>query len=431
MRVLMFGWEFPPHITGGLGTACFGLTRGIAKHNVDVIFVVPKAYGDEDGSSVRLVAAENIDVAHTSMQLEEFWKHIQYLEISSNIVPYVDPEEFKKIIESSELDSSETSSFTSQKKFRFTGKYGPSLMSEVTRYAIIAATLASENHFDVIHAHDWLTYPAGIAAKMVSGKPLVVHVHATEFDRSGENVNQSVYDIERRGMEVADKVITVSNYTRNIVITRYGIPEEKVITVHNAVDFSNHQADIEIERGVDEQVVTFLGRVTYQKGPDYFVEAANKVIKKHPNVRFVMAGSGDMLNRMIRRVAKLGIAHKFHFTGFLKGQDVNHMFALSDVYVMPSVSEPFGISPLEAMRSNVPVIISKQSGVSEVLKYAVKVDFWDVDALADSIYGLLNYKALANFFIQHGQDEVNNLKWDNAAEQVVGIYHSLNNNQNK
>ena len=425
MRVLMFGWEFPPHITGGLGTACFGLTKGIAKHNVDVIFVVPKAYGDEDGSSIRLVAAENIDVSHTSMQLEEFWKHIQYLEISSNIVPYVDPEEFKKIIDSSDLESTETNSFTSRKKFKFTGKYGPNLMSEVTRYAIVAATLASENHFDVIHAHDWLTYPAGIAAKMVSGKPLVIHVHATEFDRSGENVNQSVYDIERRGMEVADKIITVSNYTRNIVITRYGIPEDKVITVHNGVDFSNHQDDIDSERGVDEQVVTFLGRVTFQKGPDYFVEAANKVIKKHPNVRFVMAGSGDMLNRMIRRVAKLGIANKFHFTGFLKGQDVNHMFALSDVYVMPSVSEPFGISPLEAMRSNVPVIISKQSGVSEVLKYAIKVDFWDVDALADSIYGLLNYKALANFFIQHGQDEVNNLKWDNAAKQVIDVYKSV------
>ncbi|MGD9978601.1 MAG: glycosyltransferase family 4 protein [Bacteroidales bacterium] len=409
MRVLMFGWEFPPHITGGLGTACYGLTRGIAKENVDVIFVVPRAYGDEDGSSVRLVAAENIDVTHTNMQLEEFWKHIRYLEVSSNIVPYVDPEEFKKIVDSSELESTKNSSLSSLKKFKFSGKYGPNLMSEVTRYALIAATIASENQFDVIHVHDWLTFPAGIAAKMVSKKPLVVHVHATEFDRSGENVNQSVYDIERRGMEVADKVITVSNYTRNIVITRYGIPESKVVTVHNAVDFSNHQEEQGGERGVTEQVVTFLGRVTFQKGPDYFVEAASKVLKKHPNVRFVMAGSGDMLNRMIRQVAKLGIAHKFHFTGFLKGPDVNRMFSLSDVYVMPSVSEPFGISPLEAMRSNVPVIISKQSGVSEVLKYAIKVDFWDVDALADSIYGLLNYKALANFFIKYGQDEVNNL----------------------
>lgn len=423
MRVLMFGWEFPPHITGGLGTACFGLTKGIAKQSVDIIFVVPKAYGDEDGSAIRLVAAENIDVTHTSTQLEEFWKHIQYLEISSNIVPYVDPEEFAKIIESSEFDTSESSSLSSRRKFKFSGKYGPSLMSEVTRYAITAATLASKNQFDVIHAHDWLTYPAGIAAKMVSGKPLVIHVHATEFDRSGENINQSVYEIERRGMEVADRIITVSHYTRNIVINRYGIPEDKVITVHNGVDFTNHQ-ELDLSRGVPEKVVTFLGRVTFQKGPDYFVEAAHKVLKRNPNVRFVMAGSGDMLNRMIKRVAKLGIANKFHFTGFLKGSDVNQMFALSDVYVMPSVSEPFGISPLEAMRSNVPVIISKQSGVSEVLKYAIKVDFWDVDALADSISGLINYNALSNFFIKHGQDEVNNLKWDNAAKQVVDVYKS-------
>ncbi|MCB8964373.1 MAG: glycosyltransferase family 4 protein [Bacteroidales bacterium] len=419
----MFGWEFPPHITGGLGTACFGLTKGIAKQSVDIIFVVPKAYGDEDGSAIRLVAAENIDVTHTSTQLEEFWKHIQYLEISSNIVPYVDPEEFAKIIESSEFDTSESSSLSSRRKFKFSGKYGPSLMSEVTRYAITAATLASKNQFDVIHAHDWLTYPAGIAAKMVSGKPLVIHVHATEFDRSGENINQSVYEIERRGMEVADRIITVSHYTRNIVINRYGIPEDKVITVHNGVDFTNHQ-ELDLNRGVPEKVVTFLGRVTFQKGPDYFVEAAHKVLKRNPNVRFVMAGSGDMLNRMIKRVAKLGIANKFHFTGFLKGSDVNQMFALSDVYVMPSVSEPFGISPLEAMRSNVPVIISKQSGVSEVLKYAIKVDFWDVDALADSISGLINYNALSNFFIKHGQDEVNNLKWDNAAKQVVDVYKS-------
>lgn len=425
MRVLMFGWEFPPHITGGLGTACFGLTRGLAKKNVEVIFVVPKAFGDEDKSSVRLVAAQDIDISHTEVELSEFWKKIHYLEISSNIVPYVDPEEFKKMVEQAELEKSKETSSTTTRKFKFSGKYGANLLEEVTRYALIATTIANNKDFDIIHAHDWLTYPAGIAAKMVSGKPLVVHVHATEFDRSGENVNQSVYEIERRGMEVADKVITVSNLTRNIVITRYGIPEDKVVTVHNAVDFSNGNIIAESNRILPEQVVTFLGRVTFQKGPDYFVEAANKVLKKNSNVRFVMAGSGDMLNRMIRRVAELGISNKFHFTGFLKGTDVNRMFQLSDVYVMPSVSEPFGISPLEAMRSSVPVIISKQSGVAEVLKYAIKIDFWDVDAMADSIYGLLNYKALANFFIRYGQEEVNNLKWENAAQGVKEVYESI------
>jgi glycosyltransferase involved in cell wall biosynthesis len=422
----MFGWEFPPHITGGLGTACYGLTRALAKQGTEIIFVVPKAYGDEDQRRVRLVSAEDIEVSHTSKNLEEFWNNIKYLEISSNIVPYVDPEEYKRIVEYAEKEVAENETVNTKKKFRFSGKYGPNLMSEVTRYAITAASIAWREKFDVIHAHDWLTYPAGIAAKMVSGKPLIIHVHATEFDRSGENINQSVYNIERRGMEVADTVITVSNYTRNIVINRYGINPEKVITVHNAVHFVN-RIEEEFERGVDEKVVTFLGRVTFQKGPDYFVEAANKVLKRTQNVRFVMAGSGDMLNRMIRRVAQLGIAPRFHFTGFLKGNEVNQMFALSDVYVMPSVSEPFGISPLEAMRSNVPVIISKQSGVAEVLRHAIKVDFWDIDALADSIYGLLNYKALSEFFIKHGQEEVNNMKWDRAAGMINEIYNKLAN----
>ncbi len=428
MKVLMFGWEFPPHITGGLGTACFGLTRGLAKKDVEVIFVVPRAFGDEDKSAIRLVAAEDIDVSHTNVEMEEFWRKIHYLEISSNIIPYVDPEEYQKLIEQSERDKTINTENTITRKFKFSGKYGINLMEEVTRYALIATDLAVNQKFDIIHAHDWLTYPAGIAAKMISGKPLVIHVHATEFDRSGENINQSVYEIERRGMEVADRIITVSNLTRNIVIQRYGIPEEKVITVHNAVDFNIDQNIINSNRVLPEKIVTFLGRVTYQKGPDYFVEAANKVLKKNSNVRFVMAGSGDMLNRMIRRVAELGIANKFHFTGFLKGSDVNRMFLLSDVYVMPSVSEPFGISPLEAMRSNVPVIISKQSGVAEVLKYALKIDFWDIDAMADSIYGLLNYKALSNFFIKYGQEEVNNLKWENAADGVKGVYESITKN---
>ena len=225
-------------------------------------------------------------------------------------------------------------------------------------------------------------------------------------------------------MEEADRVITVSNLTRNIVIKRYGINPDKVFTVHNAVDFSNRK-DSCYQRSIDEKVVTFLGRVTFQKGPDYFVEAANKVLKKLNNVRFIMAGSGDMLNRLVRRVARLRISSHFHFTGFLKGEEVNQMFSLSDVYVMPSVSEPFGISPLEAMSSNVPVIISKQSGVAEVLNYALKVDFWDVDAMADVIYGLLQYPALSKFFIRNGQEEVNNLKWEDAAMKVINIYNDV------
>ena len=225
-------------------------------------------------------------------------------------------------------------------------------------------------------------------------------------------------------MEAADRVIAVSNLTRNIIVTRYGIPAEKVVTVHNAVRFAEAECAAP-ERGVGDKIVTFLGRITYQKGPDYFVEAAAKVLKRVPNVRFVMAGSGDMMNHVIRRVARLGIADRFHFTGFLRGEDVHRMFQLSDVYVMPSVSEPFGISPLEAMRSNVPVIISKQSGVAEVLDYALKVDYWDVDALSDAIYALITYPALAKMFAEKGLDEVTGLKWTNAAAKIKTVYQAV------
>ncbi|MDR0687925.1 MAG: glycosyltransferase family 4 protein [Prevotellaceae bacterium] len=424
MKVLMFGWEFPPHVAGGLATACYGLTKGLAKHNVDMIFVVPKAYGDEDGRNVRVLGAEDVTLEGSVSEVAALWKHMVYFEAHSHLLPYLAPEEFESITSAMTRDGTITHTSHFARRFKFAGGYGKNLLNEVTQYALLAHTIARQNEFDVIHAHDWLTYLAGIAAKKASGKPLVIHVHATEFDRSGENVNQMVYDIERRGMAEADMVITVSNLTRNIVVSRYGIDPAKVQTVHNAVDFNTSSFD-DVQRGTDEKIVTFLGRITYQKGPDYFVEAANKVLKRYSNVRFVMAGSGDMLHRMIRHVAKLGIADKFNFTGFLRGDDVPHLFALSDVYVMPSVSEPFGISPLEAMRTHVPTIISKQSGVAEVLRHTIKVDFWDVDAMADAIYGILQYPALTKMFIRLGDREVESLKWDNAALKVKQAYEKV------
>ena len=426
-RVLMFGWEFPPHIAGGLGTARLGLTKGLAKQGVEVLFVMPKASGDEDQSAAKIINASDVEALFDVVDVEEYWKNINFMEIGSNLIPYMDPEHFEKEVNERIKTGQREERIGFKNKYTFSGKYGANLMEEVARYAIVAATIARQQKFDVIHAHDWLTYAAGIAAKKVSGKPLVIHVHATEFDRSGENVNQLVYDLERQGMLAADRVITVSNLTRNIVINRYGIDPAKVVTVHNAVDFQSYK-DMDVEKGVKEKVVTFLGRITYQKGPEYFIEAANKVLKAYPNVRFVMAGSGDLMNRSIRRVAKLRIATHFHFTGFLKGQDVQKMFAQSDVYVMPSVSEPFGISPLEAMRSGVPTIISKQSGVAEVLKHALKVDFWDVDALADAIYGLLKYPALSRMAGRCGLEEVNTLKWENAAYLLKHIYEEVKQN---
>ena len=423
----MFGWEFPPHIAGGLGTACYGMTRGLARNGVDVTFVMPHASGDEDQRFVNVVNASDVETVFgkVSNDSADIIEKMSFIHIDSNLVPYLSPEDYEtyhdEFVKTGEKRW-ETSDVWSQ-RYTFSGKYGANLLEEVARYAIVAAQVAKdlEGQFDVIHAHDWLTYFAGIAAKRVSGKPLVVHMHATEIARSGENINTQTYAIERAGMHAADRVIAVSNLTRNIIINRYGVPADRVVAVHNAVRFTD-KGEPWPERSVEDKVVTFLGRITFQKGPDYFVEAAAKVLKRCPNVRFVMAGSGDMMNHVVRRVARLGIADRFHFTGFLRGADVDKMFQLSDVFVMPSVSEPFGIAPLEAMRSNVPVIISKQSGVAEVLDYAVKVDYWDVDAMADAIYGLVNYPALSKMFAEKGLEEVTNLKWNDAAAKIKRVY---------
>lgn len=427
MKVLMFGWEFPPHISGGLGTASFGLTRGLSCiSDLQVLFVVPKAFGDEDqAGDIRLIGANDVPVRRRKLEIKHFSKKLDYIEVGSRMVPYMDPDEFLFLKEKEDTGSFEYIQIDEEGRIPFTGSYGVDLFKEIHQYALVSNLIAQDNDFDLIHAHDWLTYPSGIAAKEASGKPLVVHVHATDFDRSGGSVNPGVFEIEKRGMEAADKVITVSNFTRRTVIEKYGIPAEKVVTVYNAVEPVEKMENSVFKKGTNEKIVTFLGRITMQKGPEYFVEAAHRVLKKNNNVRFVMAGSGDMMHGMVRRAAQLGIMHKFHFTGFLRGPEVFSMLAMSDLYVMPSVSEPFGISPLEAMQSNVPVLISHQSGVAEILTYAIKTNFWDVDAMADAIYGVISYPALSKMFVKHGKKEVDSLKWEHSALHVKEVYDSV------
>jgi glycosyltransferase involved in cell wall biosynthesis len=426
MKVLMFGWEFPPHISGGLGTACFGLTKGMAKlDDVRVIFVVPKAFGDENPADIQLIGANQVPVAQKEIQFSDTQQKIDYFEVKSKLVPYVGEEEFWDL--KSSVYSKQTRFIKTDDGYRvnFNGGYGPGLMDEIRDYARVAEIIARNNHFDVIHAHDWLAYPAGIAAKNISGKPLVVHVHATEFDRSGGNVNPRVYAIERDGMESADKIIAVSGLTKNIIVDKYGIPPGKIKVIYNAVEPVEIKNNGHFKKGFDDKVVTFLGRITAQKGPEYFVEAAKLLLNKMNKVRFVMAGSGNLMNQMIARVAELGISDHFHFTGFLKGNDVAHMLQMTDVFVMPSVSEPFGIVPLEAMQFNVPVIISNQSGVAEVIKNAIKIDFWDTLEMADAIYGLLNYNALSAHFKNKGKHEVEHFEWVNSAREVTDVYRSV------
>ena len=412
----MFGWEFPPHILGGLGTASYGLTKGMhANGNMDITFVIPKPWGDEERDFATIIGACNTPVA---------WRDVSREYVESRLGKYMDPQLYFDLRDHIYADFNYMR-LNDLGCIEFSGRYPDNLIEEINNYSIVAGVIARTVPCDIIHSHDWLTYPAGIHAKNVTGKPLVIHVHATDFDRSRGNVNPTVFAIEKDGMENADHIITVSNLTRKTVIEKYGMPPEKVTTVHNAViPLDKDLLDLP-RRTHGEKVVTFLGRITMQKGPEYFVEAAAKVLKKNKNVRFVMAGSGDMMDDMIKLAAKRGIADRFHFPGFQRGKEVYEMLRDSDVYIMPSVSEPFGISPLEAMEMGVPSIISKQSGCAEILDNVIKTDYWDIDAMADAIHSIITNKALYNTLRDKGIEEIHGITWEKAGKKVIDIYDKV------
>lgn len=416
MKALMFGWEFPPHILGGLGTASHGLTKGMYENgNMDITFVIPKPWGDEDKYFANIIGANSVPVA---------WRDVNWDYVQSRIGNVMDPQLYFNLRDHIYADFNYMGT-NDLGCIEFSGRYPDNLLEEINNYSIVAGVIARTIPCDVIHSHDWLTYPAGIHAKQVTGKPLVIHVHATDFDRSRGNVNPTVFAIEKDGMNNADHIITVSNLTRQTVVEKYGINPDKVTTVHNAVEpLSEDIRNIKVKKGKDK-VVTFLGRITMQKGPEYFVEAATKVLQKTHNVRFVMAGSGDMMEKMIRLAADRDIADRFHFTGFLKGRQVYEMLAASDVYIMPSVSEPFGISPLEAMQMGVPSIISKQSGCAEILENVIKIDYWDINAMADAIYSIIKYPAMYNHLKDRGLAEIDTIQWKKAGAKVIDIYHKV------
>ncbi len=422
----MFGWEFPPHISGGLGTACHGLTKALSGfQELEVTFVVPKAWGDEDQSNVTLLGADQVPVIHRTIQFADTDSKADYYELRSELIPYLGTNEFDEL--KSKLSSGEKNlvEITPEGKFIFGGDYGPNLFQEIRNYTTVAEKIARELEFDVIHVHDWMTFPAGIAAKRISGKPLVVHIHSTEFDRSGQHVNPTICAMEKEGINTADRIIAVSNYTRNIILNNYHIQPEKVVTVYNAVDPVDSEERTEHKKDSGVKIVSFLGRITMQKGPEYFLEAARLVLQKMNNVRFVMAGKGDLLNSMIRRAAELNISESIDFSGFLKDSEVADLFRKSDVFVMPSVSEPFGIVALEAMQAKVPVIISRQSGISEILKNAVKVDYWDTQAMADAILRLIYFPEIGNDLQNKGKKEVDQLSWKNSGNEVRMVYIDL------
>lgn len=497
MRILMLGWEFPPFIAGGLGTACAGLTKSMVAQGHEITFVFPQPIPPGHESHVKLIGPrvlkERIDairaadagsapvVAHEVKQSAKSVTHqsvthqtltqteilrttdVETLEKHRGAYPSSYPgvdagDVLRKVVQQIQssttqssfsesvtesvtqgqtatvlqgLQSSDASTLADSMQGALdslgelgTGSKGYSgdLFSDADCYARLACALSMHEQFDVIHAHDWLTYPAGIAVKALTGKPLVCHIHATEFDRSGEHINQQVYDLEHIGMNAADRVIAVSRLTKAIVHAKYGVPDEKIDVVYNGVEQDDVQPDSGTAIENDEKIVLFLGRITMQKGPEYFIRAAKRVLEVYPKVKFVVAGSGDMAVRMIEDAAAHGIGHKVLFTGFLRGRDVDKVYAMADCYVMPSVSEPFGIAPLEAMRNDTPVIVSNQSGVAEVLTHALKVDFWDVDEMANKIVAVLKYPPLSKTLREHGRFELRGLTWDGASEKTVKSY---------
>lgn len=431
MRVLMLGWEFPPFISGGLGTACHGLTKAMNELGMEVLFVLPKPVASQFSSHVKLMTPRSQLPGSIQYKLGEF-ERVTFRTIDAGLSPYQTPADYTDKVRSSSGKTGSHEGVFAPTAVLSAGAggagehYAGDMFAEVQRYARLATCIATEENFDVVHAHDWMTYPAGIAVASLTGKPLIVHVHSTEFDRSGEHVNQRIYDIERAGMHHATRIITVSHFTKKLVESRYGVPGDKVEVVYNAIDMNGKRNGVKLhDIRRDEKIVLFLGRITMQKGPEYFLAAAKKVLEVIDNVRFIMAGSGDMIRHTIELAAAMGIGHKVLFTGFLRGDDVDRAFRMADLYVMPSVSEPFGIAPLEALSNDVPVIISKQSGVAEILQHVLKVDFWDVNEMANKIIAVLRHPPLQTTLREHGNFEVRKLSWNDSARRCIGVYQSV------
>ncbi|NNM59874.1 MAG: glycosyltransferase family 4 protein [Legionellales bacterium] len=398
MKVLMYGWEFPPNINGGLGIACYGIVQALLRQNLQIGLVLPRAK-KTNGS---------LEIVDLASEPENQADNLTLYYIDSIIKPYLNEQTYSQELKANPMAN------------QF---YGNDLAAEVRRYAAKAGQLAKTIPHDVIHAHDWLTILAGIEAKKISQKPLFFHVHALEIDRSGGQINQAIFDIEKQGLYAADKIFAVSKLTRQNIINQYHIAPEKIEVIYNGLSESYIQRPYE-EEDNKQNIVLFLGRITYQKGPFYFLDVAHKILSKRQDIQFAMAGDGDLLRSVIEYAAKLRIGSHVHFLGFLDRNQVKDAYEHSKVYVMPSISEPFGLSCLEALALNVPVVISKQSGAAEVLQHVFKVDFWDVDLMAEKIMALIDFPKLRKELVQNSQPELTVLNWDNSVKGIIKSYQS-------
>lgn len=413
-KILMFGWEFPPFNSGGLGVACYGLTRSLAQLGARVVFVLPKNLGAK---------SEHVGFRFADKTIHLKNKNITFKELKALLYPYIDEERYSEISVEQEYRMLEDGGAI---------PYAKDLYSEVLRYGMLSRNIAATEKFDVIHAHDWLSFPAGVEAKRISGKKLISHIHATEYDRTGWNgINKRVHAIEKRGLELADTVVAVSDLTRQVVIDKYNIKPNKVEVVHNGIDLDYFEkeeggkAKYDSFRRSGYKMVLFLGRITIQKGPDYFIQAAKRVLEYDPKVFFLMVGSGDMKRELMHKAAEYSIADKVLFGGWMTGRELGYAYKASDLFIMPSVSEPFGITALESMINRTPVIVSKQSGVSEVARNVLKVDFWDTEEMANQILSVLEYDALHATLSQSARAEIENINWTKAAEKCLNLYRRL------
>lgn len=408
--VLMFGWEFPPYNSGGLGIACLGLTQSLVREGVQVKFVLPRKV-DFSYDYMQFLFADT-----TTVITREVFEYLQHV-----INPY-------SILSSRECHLQELATDM------HLGEISGDIYAQVLKYALLSQHIITHEDFDIIHCHDWLTIEAGLLAKRMTGKPLVFHIHATEFDRTGGNVNQVIYDIERKGMHAADNIIAVSNFTKSTMVNHYGIAPEKVEIVHNGIDYyieKNGAKDTELISNLEKlkalgrKIILFTGRFTMQKGAEYFLQAAKRVCAYDENILFVMAGSGDMEQHLLYLTASLGLSNRVVFPGFVRDEKLKSLYACADLFVMPSVNEPFGLVALEAMVHETPVILSKRAGVTEILRNALTVDFWDVEEMAHLILSVLHHEALHRTLRDFGHDEVKEITWQRAAQKVHHIYRQV------
>lgn len=418
-KVLMLGWEFPPIINGGLGVACHDLSSAMSDL-ADITMVVPKSSPGFRVKNVNVMGINNVDMnslefpSNYHKQKPLFEMHA----VPADLNPYYSESE-TTAASSPNYVSPQAGGKEKLEAFKIDNLYGGDVIQKVSQYADITASMSAKLKFDVIHAHDWMTMLAGMKIKQQTGKPLVMHIHSLEVDRSGPASKGWVYQLEKKGMDYADLLMPVSNFTANNIQKHYGIGKNKMSVIHNG---SNVVTPFKSERKFKEKLVLFVGRLTRQKCPEKFLDIASRVLEKNPDVRFVMAGAGDYFRAMLEQSAYKHIGNRFHMTGFLNLEKLRYLFSMTDVYCMPSISEPFGLTAVEAAQFDIPCVISKQSGVAEVLSGALKFDYWDVNKAANYIVNLLSDSVLRKKVVKDTAMNLSRISWDRSAKKIMNAY---------